>query len=264
MTLLQNPAYQQIFQRLRDAGIPNPALEARVFLQHFPDGVPADILCRRIDDDVPLSRLVGTQEFWSLIFALSPDTLDPRQDTETLVDAALKHYGDAPPRRILDIGTGSGCILIALLHEWPVATGVGTDLSPGAVETARRNADANGVGDRARFVETSWAAGVEGPFDLIVSNPPYIRRDVIPNLDKNVRNHDPILALDGGEDGLDAYRVIITETKSLLAPGGRVFFEIGYDQPVAVQRLVENAGATPERIIPDSGGNLRVLEWRWG
>ena len=247
-------------QRLREAGISNPEQEARL-IQNYHLG--EDAVTRRLAGE-PLSRIIGTQEFWSLEFELSPDTLDPRQDTETLVAAVLERYGKTPPQRILDIGTGTGCILIALLHEWPQATGVGTDLSAGAIAVARRNAARNKVGDRALFVQTAWAQGISGPFDLIVSNPPYIRRDVIPNLDANVQNYDPILALDGGVDGLDAYRAILTEMKTLLAPGGRMFLEIGYDQSESVPRLVANIGATPERIIPDLGGNPRVVECHMG
>lgn len=218
---------------------------------------------RRVSGE-PLSRILGTREFWGLPFELSPDTLDPRPDTETLIEAALERYKGTPPRRILDIGTGSGCILITLLHEFLESNGVGTDLSAGAIAMAECNAGINGVLDRATFVQTCWTGGIEGPFDLIVSNPPYIPTQVIPNLSPEVKNHDPILALDGGGDGLEAYRVIIPEIKSLLAPGGRVFFEVGYDQAAQVARLVAEYGATPDRIIPDMTGNQRVVEWHWG
>lgn len=253
--------YQILRQKLRDAGIPNPDHEARLILRHGLD--PDDAVRRRLSGE-PLARMIGTQEFWSLEFELSPDTLEPRADTETLVEAALRRFKDHPPRRILDIGTGTGCILISLLHEWPQAQGVGTDLAAGAVETARRNAERLGVAGRARFVQTDWAAGIDGVFDLIVSNPPYISREVIANLAPEVRNHDPILALDGGEDGLDAYKIILTEIKRVLAPGGWFFLEIGYDQSDSVPRLVENIGSTPERIIPDLGGNPRVVECHMG
>ena len=260
---MSDQRFNAVSQRLRDSGIPYPDREARLLLEHAQPDTLGGMIARRLAGE-PLSRIIGTQEFWSLTFELSPDTLDPRADTETLVEAALKSFGKNPPKRILDIGTGSGCILISLLHEWPDAVGVGTDLSAGALTTARRNAERNGVSGRAEFVETRWAAGIRGPFDLIVSNPPYICHDVIPNLDINVREYDPILALDGGADGLDAYRAIITETKTLLAPHGRVFFEIGYDQSESVMRLVENIDATPVRVIPDLGGNPRVVEWHMG
>ena len=274
--------YQDIRNRLKSAGVMDPGLESRVFLRDVlgasdgailaGDDIPAtpeqlatlNVLLARREAGEPLSRVLGFREFWGLNFKLSPDTLDPRPDTETLIETALNRFAGNPPRRILDIGTGTGCILISLLHEWPDAIGVATDLSAGALETARENAQMNGVADRATFVQTSWAGGIEGPFDLIVSNPPYIVRNVVPNLDINVRNYDPILALDGGDDGLDAYRAILTEMKTLLSPGGIALFEIGFDQGESVPRLVEESGATPVAVIPDSGGNPRVVECRVG
>jgi release factor glutamine methyltransferase len=274
--------YHILRNRLKAAGIQDPGLESRMVLRDVAgagdgailagDEIPLtpaqngqiDALLARRAAGEPLGRILGTREFWGLRFKLSPDTLEPRPDTETLIEAALGCFAGNKPRCILDIGTGTGCILISLLHEWPGTTGVATDLSAGALETARENAQINQVADRATFVQTSWAAGIEGPFDLIVSNPPYIVRDVVPNLDENVRNHDPILALDGGEDGLDAYRAILTEIKPLLSPGGIVLFEIGFDQGESVPRLVEESGATPVRVIPDSGGNPRVVECRMG
>jgi release factor glutamine methyltransferase len=299
-----NRLYLSVRRVLRDHGTEKPDLEARWILGHVLGVSDADIIVelsllttmssrrkpgssaassedpgfRRndIDDErigaiirrrlsgEPLSRILGVREFWGLPFELSADTLDPRPDTETLIEAVLERYRDTPPRRILDIGTGSGCILIALLHEFPQAMGVGTDLSAGAVEMARRNTLSNGVSDRASFIQTCWTKGVEGPFDLILSNPPYIPTGVIPNLAPEVKNHDPILALDGGEDGLGAYKVIIKEIKNLLAPGGRIFLETGFDQAGQVARLVAEHGATPERIIPDLGGNPRVVECHMG
>lgn len=274
--------YNELRDRLRTSGIDDPGLEARILLAEALGVRDADILAgedipatpaqremlarmieRRISGE-PLSRILGHREFWGLRFELSSDTLDPRPDTEILVETALKRFAGKAPERILDIGTGTGCILISLLHEWPGTTGVATDLSAGALDTARWNAEIHGVADRANFIRTSWAAGVEGPFDLILSNPPYIRSDVIPNLAVNVKNHDPILALDGGVDGLEAYRNILTETKRLLSPGGIALFEIGFDQAEDVTRLVADAGATPGPVIPDWGGNPRVVECRWG
>ncbi len=275
-------SYMTLRNDLKAAGVDDPGLEARMLCRDVLGAGDGDILtgadisataeqqetlnaiiARRARGE-PLSRILGWREFWGLRFQLSPDTLDPRPDTEILVQTALTRFTGNPPKRILDIGTGTGCILISLLHEWPDATGVGTDLSAGALETARENARLNGIGNRARFVETRWTAGVEGPFDLIVSNPPYIAGGVIPNLDGNVRNHDPILALDGGADGLDAYRAILTEIKPLLSPGGIALFEVGFDQGDSVPRLVEDSGATPVAVIPDSGGNPRVVECRMG
>ena len=258
--------YDMICQRLQQGDIDNPALEARWSLDHA-DRAGADIdviVSRRIGGE-PLFRIFGVREFWGLPFMLSPDTLEPRQDTETMIEVAVQRFkGKAPPRRILDLGTGTGCILISLLHEWPNCTGVGTDLAPGAVETARRNAHINQVAGRTMFINTTWAQGVDGVFDLILSNPPYIATGIIPNLATGVKNYDPILALDGGADGLDAYRSILTETKKCLSPGGLMLLEIGYDQGDSVQRLVEDAGATRSWIHPDLAGNPRVVEISYG
>lgn len=274
--------YQTTRQRLRESGIDRAEQEARLLIKHVFGVSDADILTsspleqtgqngdafesliqRRLSGE-PLSRILGTQEFWSLPFLLSPDTLDPRADTEVLVQAALDRFTGNPPERILDIGTGTGCIPIALLTEWPNARAVATDLSAGAIETARKNAEINNVADRIDFVQTRWAAGVMGPFDLIVSNPPYIPSAVIPNLSAQVKNYDPILALDGGNDGLDAYRSILTEIKTMLEPGGFVFFEIGYDQGESVPRLVEEYGANLSRLISDLEGIPRVVECHMG
>jgi len=257
--------YMQIRNTLKDAGIDRADMETRLLLEEYAgrDETLAIALNRRIAGE-PLSRILGHQEFWSLRFDLSPDTLDPRQDTETLVEAALERFTGNPPRRILDIGTGTGCILISLLHEWPETIGVGTDISAGAIETARKNAVRNGVAERTEFVQTSWAANITGKFDLILSNPPYIPSEVIPNLATNVKEFDPILALDGGVDGLDAYRAILTEMKNLLSPGGFALFEIGYDQATSMPRLVEEYGATLSRLVPDLTGIPRVVECQMG
>ena len=161
------------------------------------------------------------REFWGLPFRLSPETLVPRPDTETVVETALDLLPDRQaPLRIVDFGTGSGCILVALLHELPQATGLGIDLSPGALATARTNADENGVGGRCHFALSRWADAVSGPFDLIVSNPPYIASGVIPTLDEEVREHDPRLALDGGPDGLEPYRHPVKRGRAAPRPRG--------------------------------------------
>lgn len=256
---------EDLRQRLAAAGVERAAWEARLILEEYGDdgAALAAALARRIAGE-PLSRIFGHQEFWSLRFDLSPETLDPRADTEILVECALKGFTKNPPQRILDIGTGTGCILISLLHEWTEARGIGTDLAAGAVEMARRNAVRHGVADRATFIHTNFADGIEGVFDLVVSNPPYIRSDEVPNLATNVREYDPILALDGGADGLDAYRSILTEIKKCLAPGGTALFEIGHDQADEITRLVAEYGATHCRLVPDLAGILRVVECRWG
>lgn len=208
----------------------------------------------------PLSRIYGEREFWGLKFSLSPETLDPRADTETLVEAALAAFPDGPPRRILDLGTGSGCILIALLSEWPDSAGVGVDLSEGALHMARKNAASNGVAGRARFVCGAWGAALAESFDLVISNPPYISNHVIPNLGEDVRFYDPILALDGGEDGLQAYREIFLSLSALLKRDGKAVFEIGFDQEKSVVRLAEESGFLVKHVHRDLAGQPRALE----
>lgn len=208
----------------------------------------------------PLSRIYGEREFWGLRFALSPDTLDPRPDTETLIEAVVNRYKEAPPKRILDLGTGTGCILIALLSAFPEASGVGVDLSPGAVQTAQINAKANGVENRARFTQGNWAESLEESFDLVVSNPPYIENQIVKTLDESVKNHDPILALAGGEDGLQAYKAIFSDLFRLLNHSGRAFFEIGFDQHDSVTRLSEESRFLVKGAYPDLAGHIRVLE----
>lgn len=222
-------------------------------------------LRRRLDGE-PVARILGEWEFWGLPFSLSPETLVPRPDTETLVEAALEHSRDsAGPLRIADLGTGSGCILVALLHELQQASGLGSDLSLDALATARGNARLNGVAERAGFLRGDWCAALGGPFDLIVSNPPYIARDAITDLSEEVRSHDPRAALDGGLDGLDAYRAIlngIAQRPGLLAPGGALMLEIGYDQAEAVAQLAEAAGFEPAILRRDLAGRDRVVTLR--
>ena len=180
----------------------------------------------------PLSKIAGRREFWGLTLEVSRDVLDPRPETETLVEAALKALGERrlDPFRILDLGVGSGAILCALLTECPSATGLGVDKSPAAVEIARRNLEACGLASRADVRLGSWTEGVEGPFHLIVSNPPYIRSADIEGLERAVRDFDPRQALDGGSDGLEAYRAIVQASLGLLAPGGRLIVEVGAGQ----------------------------------
>ena len=217
---------------------------------------------RRLNHE-PVARIVGIREFWGLPFRLSPETLVPRPDTETVVETALDLLPDRQaPLRIVDFGTGSGCILVALLHELPQATGLGIDLSPGALATARTNADENGVGGRCHFALSRWADAVSGPFDLIVSNPPYIASGVIPTLDEEVREHDPRLALDGGPDGLEPYRILLSEAGRLLAPGGLLAVEIGYDQAEELRSLAGSHGLEILRIAHDLSGNPRCVAMR--
>ncbi|MGX1318629.1 release factor glutamine methyltransferase [Bradyrhizobium sp. USDA 377] len=203
---------------------------------------------RRIAGE-PVARILGTREFWGLPFRLSEATLVPRPDTETVVERALELFReqrtDRP--RFADIGTGSGAILLALLHEIPGAFGVGTDLSLTALGTARGNAAALGLGNRSAFVACSYLAALSGPFDLIVSNPPYIPSAEIPKLSIEVREHDPHLALDGGNDGYDAYRVLIPQAAERLAPGGALIVEAGQGQARNIETLMAASALVVDR-----------------
>lgn len=222
----------------------------------------SEALARRLAGE-PVARIVGAWEFWGLPFGLAPETLVPRADTETLVEAALGRHPDrTSPLRILDLGTGSGCILVALLSERANAFGIGLDRSEGALIQARTNATANGVGDRAAFVRADWCAGLMAAFDLIVSNPPYIPVGVIATLADEVRLHDPAAALDGGVDGLDAYRRILDDVARgpvRLATGGSLLFEVGHDQAEAVLTLGRERGFVAAGITHDLAGHARVV-----
>ena len=215
---------------------------------------------------VPVARILGEWEFWSLPFTLVAETLVPRPDSETVVAAALIALKDrrhaSEGLRVLDFGTGSGCLLVSLLHEMPGATGVGVDIAAGAVATARLNAERNGVATRAEFRQANWATGITGPFDLIVSNPPYIADPIIDTLEVEVRVHDPRLALSGGRDGLEAYRAIAEAIPALLAPGGVVALEIGSDQSESVPKIFSGLGYALEGPFADFGARPRAIVLR--
>ncbi|MDO9710735.1 peptide chain release factor N(5)-glutamine methyltransferase [Paracraurococcus lichenis] len=265
-------------QHLRAAAIESPRLEARLLLAHamgcrqedllrdprapVPPAAAAgfaDLLRRRLDH-VPVAQLLGVQEFWSLPFAVSPATLIPRADTETLVEAALDALPDrAAVRRILDLGTGTGCLLLAALTEFPAATGLGLDRVPDAAALARDNARRLGLAGRAAFAVADWAAPVAGRFDLVLSNPPYIERAAIPGLMPEVARHEPASALDGGKDGLEAYRAIIADLPRLLAPGGRAVLELGQGQQPAVAAIAAAGRLRPLLCRADLGGVPRAL-----
>jgi release factor glutamine methyltransferase len=209
-----------------------------------------DFAQRRLAGE-PVARILGRKEFWGLPLQLSAATLVPRPDTETVVELALEMLRAAPASdrrlRIADIGTGSGAILLALLSELPGAYGVGTDISEAALQTAHTNAVGLALADRAGFVASDYATALSGAFDLIVSNPPYIRSAELDGLAVEVRDHDPRRALDGGADGLDAYRALVPQVPRLLAPGGTLVVEAGHDQSGDIEGLMTAAGLTLER-----------------
>ena len=204
----------------------------------------------------PVSHITGEREFWGRRFRVTPAVLDPRPETETLVAAALE---GPPVRRVLDLGTGSGCILLTLLAEWPEARGVGVDISAAALEVAAQNARRLGVADRAELATGDWCAGLDGQFGLIVSNPPYIAGDELAGLAPEVRLHEPLEALSPGGDGLDATRRIAAGIGALLAPGGRLLIEIGPRQAAAVGRILAAAGLAVSAVLPDLDGRDRVV-----
>lgn len=208
---------------------------------------------------VPVARLVGEAEFWSLPFHLSDDTLVPRPDSELIVEAALSRIG-GEATRILDVGTGTGCLPLAILSERPRSAALGVDISQGALAVAERNAHRLDVADRFSTCLSDVYDGVPKTdvFDVILSNPPYIVSNVIDDLDTEVRDHDPRVALDGGTDGLDIYRPLVAEAAPFLAPGGYLIVEIGYDQSSSVSALMLEAGFEPE-LLHDLAGHPRVL-----
>lgn len=250
----------EITRELERAGILNAAQEARWILKYARGDLGVgQIVGRRVSGE-PLSRIIGFQEFYGRDFYLSEATLDPRIDSEVLIDKALEIYADNPPAKVIDLGTGTGCLAITLLKEWPDARCVAVDKSFDAMETARRNAEHHGVLNRFIGVCADWADCIDEKFDLLISNPPYIKSDVIPDLDDSVVKFDPILALDGGVDGLQAYRDIFGAIKLLLKPDGKALLEIGYDQAEDIMRLSKEYKIRVESIHRDSGGNPRVVD----
>ena len=219
---------------------------------------------RRLNGE-PVARILGHKEFWGLPFRLSAATLVPRPDTETIVERALEILRASRERalRVVDLGTGTGAILLALLHELPKAFGVGTDISLEALWTAKANAEDLGLATRSAFVACSYASALSGDFDLIVSNPPYIRSADIASLASEVRDHDPRTALDGGANGLDAYRVLIPQAAGLLSPGGALIVEAGQGQSGPIETLMTAAGlTTPEGAKSDLAGIPRAVTGR--
>lgn len=216
-----------------------------------------------------MAYVLGEREFWGLSFKVSPAVLVPRPDSETVIEAALALLADRQrPWRILDLGLGSGCLLLTLLHEFPAARGVGLEVSEAALAVARTNAAALQVDDRAELLlgdwrQPDWRNPVGGPFDLLVSNPPYIEADTIAGLMPEVSRFEPRLALDGGLDGLAAYRAIAADAPSLITPGGRVLLEAGEGQAPEIYRIFQSTGFAPEAPWKDLGGIDRVVSLRY-
>ena len=213
----------------------------------------------------PISRIFGRREFWSLTFDLEPATFDPRPATETLVEAALEALGTpADGLKVLDLGTGSGCLLLSLLSELPDAEGLGIDIDERSLAVARRNAAALGLGERARFCRGDWGAGLVPGWDVILCNPPYVRSDEIAGLAPEVAEHEPHRALDGGPDGLEPYRRILPQVPKLLTPGGFAVFEVGPGQAKPVTALLDLWGLRLESRYRDLSGLERCLLIRHG
>ncbi|SDG51155.1 peptide chain release factor N(5)-glutamine methyltransferase [Roseospirillum parvum] len=268
-------ALTTLSRRFAKAGLGSPRLDARLLVAHA--GGPGDgpleaaaqqaleALAERRLSGEPVSRILGRRGFWTLELELSAATLDPRPDSETLIEAALAHLPGPrhAPYGVLDLGTGTGCLLLALLAELPNARGLGLDIDPEAVATARRNAARNHLADRARFKVGGWGdapfPAALPPADLIVSNPPYIPAGEIAALAPEVARFDPLRALDGGADGLDAYRALLPLAAGHLATDGRLILEVGLGQADPVRALAEQMGWHHQETRPDLGGIPRAL-----
>lgn len=269
--------YRKLYEtgkdRLEKAGIQEAALDARLLLEevcrtdrntllvHGDRAVTEEeetqfrIFIERRSTHEPLQQITGWQEFMGLRFSVTEDVLVPRQDTETLVEEVMRYLRDG--MEILDVCTGSGCILLSLLRYSNGCRGVGCDISEKALAVAGQNAKELGIS--AQFIQSDLFESIEGRFEYIVSNPPYIRKDMIPTLMEEVRDHEPLIALDGGEDGLDFYRKITREATEHLYSGGMLFFEIGYNQGEAVKLLMEEEGYEEVTVSQDLAGLDRVV-----
>ncbi|MEC9022780.1 MAG: peptide chain release factor N(5)-glutamine methyltransferase [Pseudomonadota bacterium] len=277
----KNPAaklIQMAEKNFSGIGIEKPRFEARILLAHVLGIKPLDLIsdpykkCSRKQTHqfeslvnqrarrVPISHLLGRREFWSLNFQITRDVLDPRPDSETIVAEALKRFPmRSDPLSVLDIGVGSGCLLLSVLHERPQASGLGTDVSQAAIDISALNASRLGLADRAEFECKSWVRGIKKKFDLILCNPPYIATSKIELLEMEVRAYEPRLALDGGWDGLVAYRELIPELCKILNRKGIVIIEIGLGQALDVISLAAECGLTTLAQPKDLSGHIRCL-----
>jgi release factor glutamine methyltransferase len=276
-TLVQ--AWTSARDRLRAAGLDSPVLDARLLVEAASGASRTDILTdpyrvlsyeqlARLDETVkrrmkrePISHILGRQGFWNIMLKVTRDVLTPRPDTELIVSTALKAFEEAARFSVLDLGVGSGAILLAILTERPGAAGLGVDASEEALAVARENAAGLGLQGRAALLRGDWTRGLpDDSFDLVVSNPPYIRSADIDTLEPEVRDHEPRRALDGGPDGLDAYRLLAPEILRVLKPGGLFVIETGHDQGAEVLSLFEAAGAEGTEVHKDFGGRDRAVK----
>jgi len=276
LTLLK--AWGMAKARLEAVGLSGPVIDARLLVEAAADATRLDIVTdphrllsaeqeARLEDYLerrsrrePVSHILGRKGFWKIMLQVTPDVLTPRPDTECVVDAVLKATGEHERLSILDLGVGSGAILLAILAERPNARGLGVDVSEDALAVARDNAAHLGLAGRCALLRGDWADGLsDASFDIVTANPPYIASEVIETLEPEVRVHEPRLALDGGADGLDAYRRLAPEILRVLKPGGRFAVEIGYDQKAAVEALFQEAGAEEVSTQQDLAGLDRVV-----
>jgi release factor glutamine methyltransferase len=265
-------------ERLAAAGVDGPVIDARLLVEAAADATRTDIVTdpkrplspaqvealegfvRRREAREPVSQILGRKGFWKIMLGVTPHVLTPRPDTETLVELILRDLPEGRAASILDLGVGSGAILLAILAERPATKGLGVDVSEEALAVARENAANLGLAKRAALLRGDWTRGLDdAAFDLVVSNPPYIRSGDIAGLEPEVRDHEPRLALDGGPDGLDAYRVLAPEILRVLKPGGRFAVEIGHDQSADVEGLFRAAGAEGVATAKDLANRDRVV-----
>lgn len=278
MTLTLVKAWNAAKDRLKNVQIDQPAIDARLLLEVAADVTRTDIITdpyrvlteaqmATLDDFLnrrarrePVSHIIGRKGFWKILLQVNKHVLTPRPETEVIVDEVLKAFPEQMPFNMLDLGVGSGTILLAVLAERPAAKGLGVDVSEEALAVARENAANLDLAGRTALLRGDWTNGLgDDSFDLVVSNPPYIATEVIETLEPEVRDHEPRLALDGGPDGLDAYRVLAGEILRVLKPGAMFAVEIGYDQSQAVEDLFRQAGAQNVRTIKDLSVNDRVV-----
>ena len=278
MTLTLVKAWTAAKDRLKDAGVDQPSIDARLMLEVAAGVTRTEIvtdpyreltaeqiatldeyLARRTRRE-PVSHIIGRKGFWKILLQVNKNVLTPRPETEVIVDEVLKAFPEQMPFSMLDLGVGSGTILLAVLAERPAAKGLGVDASDEALAVARDNAANLDLNTRAALMHGDWTAGLgDATFDLVVSNPPYIPTAVIETLEPEVRDHEPRLALDGGADGLEAYRLLAPEILRVLKPGGMFAVEIGYDQSKAVEALFNAAGAQQVRTVKDLSTHDRVV-----